>query len=190
MQYAQETWRNPVHTTYACYNARIHTAYACLKIRAFWQRFFANNFADFHFSAGKIKISFSRWWRLELATFAIVLRVHASDISQPITSKSMQYAQETWRNPVHTTYACYNARIHTAYACLKNTRVSDRDFLQTTLLISTLVRVKIKISFSRWWRLELATFAIVLRVHASDISQPITSKSQRTTQFFSHTSTP
>ena len=31
---------------------------------------------------------------------------------------------------------------HTAYICAKNTGVSDRDFLQTALLISTFVRVK------------------------------------------------
>ena len=52
-----------------------HTAYACSKKYArFWQRFFANNFADFHFEKMrvKIKILFSRWRHLELATPAIV----------------------------------------------------------------------------------------------------------------------
>ena len=49
---------------------------------------------------------------------------------------------------------------HTAYACSQNVRVPDRAFLQTTLLISRVVQVKIKISSSRWWRLELATSAI------------------------------
>ena len=50
---------------------------------------------------------------------------------------------------------------HTALACLLNTHISDIVFLQTTLLISCIVRVKIiKISSSRWWHFELATSAI------------------------------
>ena len=50
---------------------------------------------------------------------------------------------------------------HTAFKLVINARVSDIVFLQTTLLISCTVRVKIiKISSSHWWRFELATSAI------------------------------
>ena len=43
-----------------------------------------------------------------------------------------------------------------------NARVSDIVFVQTSLLISCIVRVEIiKISSSRWWRFELATSAIL-----------------------------
>ena len=74
-------------------------------------------------------------------------------------NSDMQYARETWCNPVCTAYACYNTRVSYSIHCSKHVRISDRDFLQTTLLISTLVQVKIKILFSCWWRLELATSA-------------------------------
>ena len=54
MQYACETWRNPVRTAYACYNAQVSYSIRLLtKWTCFWQSFLANNFADFQYSAGK-----------------------------------------------------------------------------------------------------------------------------------------
>ena len=71
MQYARETWRNPICTVYACYNARVSYSIRFLTKYAYsWQSFLANNFAN-SIVRVKIKILFSRWVRLELATSAI-----------------------------------------------------------------------------------------------------------------------
>ena len=66
----------------------------------------------------------------------------------PVKLDTILFAQ----NMLDIMYAFY-----TTYACSQNARIPERAFLQTTLLISGIVRVKIEISFSRWWRLELAT---------------------------------
>ena len=73
MQYARETSRNPVSTAHPlAIMLAFHTSYACSEnIRVCDRDFVANNLADFHFSVGKIKILFNRWWRLKLATSAI-----------------------------------------------------------------------------------------------------------------------
>ena len=69
--------------------------------------------------------------------------------------------------PRNLTKSCLHSIHLLQYACfiqhklLINVRVSDIVFLQTTLLISCIMPVKIiKISSSHWWRLELARSAI------------------------------
>ena len=73
-------------------------------------------------------------------------------------------------HPRNLTQSCLHSirllrLFHTAYAFSQNARDPDRVFLQTTLLISRILRVKIKILFSSLWRLELVTSAIMGMVY-------------------------
>ena len=93
---------------------------------------------------------------------------YIGEISKVVLKKTLSCNTPTKLNAIlfaqHT--LAVMCSFHTAFKLVINACVSDILFLQTTLLISCIVRVKIiKISSSHWWRFELATSAIIIYIY-------------------------
>ena len=99
------------------------------------------------------------------------------EISKVVLKKKtlvMQYARETLCNPVCLAYRLLYCTHFIQHKLVIYAHVYDIVFLQTTLLISCIVRVKIiKILSSRWWRFELATCAIALLLRLKKVGYRI-----------------
>ena len=98
------------------------------------------------------------------SSFFVLLAPHRG--IRKVVFKKLSHTIHPWNLTQSCLHSIRLLRLfHTAYAFSQNARDPDRVFLQTTLLISRILRVKIKILFSSWWRLELVTSAIMGMVY-------------------------